>query len=399
MVRFIGVTRFSVLAPKGSGLRIVTGKSREQYAAELFDDARLADRFEVFGNVSAPIMQAMAAQYQYTHLVQYSPELPIKWRNRLFEIAESYPVIKPVEVKNKDIVDSVIDEVRTWPKDFRDVFVWFRIDDDDVLALDYLDSLSKYATHENVGTAICFNQVVSAMFDGSTFGDVRSVYSPFNSQGAAFICRANLNLASIESPKMLPHHLVHKHLPTLVLPEEPHALWTRHALQDTAVGNAKVGGKIANLQADLGKSPHYPEDSLVRKFPTLQQYLHPCKDAQVTSVTLSPGKWKDIALAPAIEGQTYRIDISLDVVGSPDTHTTLTFKYSDEDKAHGHFPRTAERGDYRRIYPDKYGHATIYIPAIPSSTPNQLRILTDPPGNKVNSANISISLEPGKCHD
>lgn len=98
-------------------------------------------------------------------------------------------------------------------------------------------------------------------------------------------------------------------------------------------------------------------------------------------------------MTPAAEGRFYCIDIALDVGGVPDSRTTLVFKYSNEKEAQGHFPCTIERGNYRRLYPNAYGHATIYIPVLRSTTPVQLRILTDPQGSIVNCANVSISLE------
>lgn len=392
-VPYIGITRFSVLAPKGSGLRINATENQDRYLSELFNYSRMSDRMFIFSEIAAPILQTFSNHFNYRHLVQYSPELPFEWKNKLFELSLKFPVIRPIEVTDEDIVDSVRKEVLSWPRSFRGIFVWFRIDDDDVLSIDYLEALSKFVSADTVGMAVSFPRVVSGLYANRQFADIHNVLSPSNSQGQAYICRANRNLGIIETPPMLPHHRVSEFLPLITSGEEPFAFWTRHALQDTSISGAKLGAKLSNLQAELGKFPFYPDSETIFKFPTLEKYTHNIASDEVQDFALAPNSWKTVNFKNqgTDTESIIRMDYAIEFEGTPDSGTTMSFKLGDQDSATGYFPRDTNRGDYRRLFVDQFGHGTLFVSIPANDLLEKIRVQSDPGKTRIKRVDLTIS--------
>lgn len=379
-IRYVGITRFSVVNAKNSGF-LIDSADRKKYLRELFNDERLLDRMFILEKVAAPVYNMLAEKHDYTHLIQYSPELPVVWKQRLLELSQKFPCIVPVEVIDADIADSVREYVLSWEKDFIGEFVWFRIDDDDVLSLDFLDAVERYVSRETVGFALSFGRVYSGIFSGGQFMDLHRVHSPFNSQGQAYICRANLPLGIIESPGMVPHHRPNLHVPVIVQDLEPYAFWTRHPLQDTLTGTSSVGARVANLQADLGAHEHADYQEVLRKFPT----LHECSrngridSSEQIQLQLTVDQWAKLPEAPAeLKNSTiYRVRYEIDFYNKPDSSCTLWLDFEDKDSVSGFFPRDGVRGDYRRMFCDKFGHGEILIMLDRPLLPMRVRFVSD----------------------
>lgn len=389
--RYIGVTRFSVVKAKNSGFRI-DDRDREAYLNELFDWDRLADRMFIFENVSAPILGHFGENYDFTHLVQYSPELPVTWKRRLYEIAERYPCIHPVEVVDEDIAETVHKFVLTWERDFIGKFVWFRVDDDDILSVDYLDAVDRYVSDATIGYALSFGLVYSGIFSNGHFFDFHRARSPYNSQGQAYICHANLPMRQIQSPGMVPHHQPNHYMPVIVSDLEPYAFWTRHPLQDSILSTSSAGAKVANLQADLGKHGFADFPEVLRKFPgigTLARSGEVDIQNQVR-VNLPAGKWVQVPTWLQLAGLStvIRIDYAIDFKDTPNSSATLWFDFEDKDSIAGSFPRDSVRGDYRRMFCDRFGHGTILVMLENGDLPNRLRFESD--NKSANSASIII---------
>lgn len=365
-IPYIGVTRFSVVSPKGSGLRLNDSIGREAYLNTLFDDERMQARFDILSQISAPIYQSFCERHNYVHIIQYSPELPMKWKIGLDNLQKEYPVFRLHEVREKDIVDSVVDHVRTFPSDFNGKFVWLRVDDDDVLAADYLDALDSLVEGSKVGHAISFGKVVSGIYLNGNFADIHLVDVPKNSQGQAYVCSANLYTGHINTPKMLPHHKVDEYLPLLSSNLEPHAFWTRHPGQDTALGGSTIGAKLSNLQGSLGQSRFFDKSQILAKFPTLASRI------SKTSPEFQLVKRLYVGHPFLIDRSTlenwpkssyYRIDYSLtfdEALRSDFSGGTFSFDFGGASWAEKQFPNTPERGDYRRAFADRHGNGTIF---------------------------------------
>lgn len=380
-VPYVGVTRFSVVNPRGAGLRMVTkeGSDHAKYLSMLFDDERLRARFHIFGEIAAPVYQRFAENYDYRHIVQYSEELPKRWKQQLFDIAAKYPVIKLTKVTDEDMVDSVKKEVMSWGDSFRGTFVWFRVDDDDVLSVDYLEALSQFVNPYNVGMAVSFSMLASGIFVGGELGDLRLIRMPLSGLGLAFICRADLNLGSIETPGMIPHPRVDRHLPTISSAIAPHALWMRHIDQDTAVTGSHVGAKLSNLQAYFSKHPRYDGSKFASKFPTVASLKKvPAISAPVQFETAG-NEWFDTEgmFNDWNDGVYVRVEWDAKFAGSVHDNVTLDIDSGGDAQFEGHFPRHRTRGDYRRLYSDSQGSGVIYMYLPKPASVRRVRVNSD----------------------
>src|SRR5690606_7069414 len=108
------------------------------YSTTLFEEERMKMRCDIFIDLAAPIYQTWADQYEYRHVVHFSSDLPDQWLDRLEDAARRHPFIVLDEVTEAVRTQSVItSDLRTHGHG-AGVVVRLRIDDDDLLAADYL---------------------------------------------------------------------------------------------------------------------------------------------------------------------------------------------------------------------------------------------------------------------
>jgi len=349
---FVGVTRFSVYAPNKAGLNTSARHvgSESAYMQELYAPERLDDRLRIFGQIAAPIYDSFAQRYDYTHLVQYSKELPEAYQGKLFEIAKKYPCVKPVLVQDEDMDVSVRKYLAHWDPSFVGPFVWFRVDDDDVLSVDYLDALGRYATPSNVGMAVSFSTVMVAQYACGRFLNFRQGYLPKNSIGQAYIGWANVHEGVFDVPKQRPHNQIDKYAPLILDPRGIRGLQVRHAWQDTSNIESKVGHRIAHRATELGKLPNVNWKHVEEKFPSLVSFARP--NEPEVEVKLRVGEWTDVAkdFSPLRAGTVVEARWRLTFDGRPNDGASLSLLFDNEELAEGHFPRDEARGNYRRLH-------------------------------------------------
>lgn len=391
----VGVTRFSVVKPGGSGLNLVAKNKGDEneYLKQLFNEERMLDRIHIFGKLAAPIYQTFADRYNYVHLVQYSRELPERYRNALFEIAEKYPVVKPVLVTTESIVDSVKKHVLTWDRGFRGVFVWIRVDDDDLLSVDYLDALSRYVSAENVGTAVSFSTLIVGQYSSERLLNFHQANQPKNSIGQAYICWANRITGVIDTPPMYSHAEIDKHLPLILDPTEAHALQVRHAFQDTSNMDSKLGGRISHRAYELGQLPNVNYRYLVRKFPTIENV-----DSQntefSTAVDLQPSRWVECGgeLSTGSDEQDQVLEARWDLrfEAGANESASLSFDFSPESLVEGHYTTDKDRGPYRRLYTNSLGSGSSFFVVPKGTRLNRVRLNAEKSPSKVLSGSLRL---------
>ena len=368
----IGVTRFSVVKPGGSGLNLVSKNKddHEEYLKQLFDEERMLDRIHIFGRLAAPIYQSFADRYDYVHLVQYSKELPERYRLALQKIAGKYPVIKPVLVTDESIVDSVKKHVLTWDKGFRGVFAWIRVDDDDLLSIDYLDALSRYLTVKNVGCAISFSTLIVGQYSTGRLLNFRQAVQPKNSIGQAYVCWANRITGVVDTPPMYSHAEIDKHLPLILDPTEAHALQVRHAFQDTSNMDTKLGGRISHRAYELGQLPNVNYNYLKRKFPTIAEADRETPGF-VAELNLLPGQWTectlDLSAGAAAAHQILEASWDLRFESKSNDSASLSLEFDPGNLAEGHYAADDARGNYRRLYTNSLGQGSSFF-VVPRGT-------------------------------
>lgn len=374
--KFIGVTRFSVVS-QGKGAFRIDHLDRATYLDELFSDNRLSDRVEAFVRFSIPSLRHFAKKFDYTHLLQVSPQLPTYWRRRLDRVAEENHFLRIVEVSDESMADSVRQHLLNGDLEHKGPFAWFRLDDDDFLSFDFIDRLAELTTEAHTGWAVSFGKVLTGLYVGQKFTDIRVAKNPFNSQGQAYIGYADTASGVVTgADDHISHHIVTDHLPTLVNNLEPFAFWTRHVGQDTLVNRTnevsapRIGATLSNLQAELAKSPSCDSTVIQKKFPQLWSAMSDdarSKPDSISIVHTRNNEWFENPLNSwgLKHENLIRCDFELRFVAAPNSGTTLWLDWTDSELTRGSFPRDEARGDYRRLNVDHFGHGTIVFPANP----------------------------------
>lgn len=251
---FFGVTRFSVYAPGSNSWKLSKDDvSEEEYLANLYSDERLSLRFEIFTNRALPVYQKMASGRNYRHIVQYSDLMPEKWKEKLFQSAVDFPVILLQEVKHTTAsVDAMLEELKAQNAQ-SGVVVWFRVDDDDLLSVDYLEQLEQYAQESFGGMAVSFGSGITAAYANGKFKNFRLIRRHLMSQGQAYIGRYDAVENKIRFPRASDHTKTDITTPVVIDSRKPAYVWVHHESQDTSVDMNKdlAVSKIDSLLAGL----------------------------------------------------------------------------------------------------------------------------------------------------
>lgn len=285
-----GTTRFSLFMPEGGAWKIDHATA---YKDKLYAKDRMALRMKIFQDYAMPIYAEYAKAYNYHHIVYYSKVMPDEYKTWLLELSQRYSFLLPVEVTDKidgiSVMKSILDL-----SDSTSV-AYFRVDDDDLLSIDYMDRLSRYVKPEFSGMAVSFSKGYAARFDGDNFLDFRHSHQRFNSMGLAYVGFWDSHSKKLAFPRPVGHHETDLFIPTVVDSTTFTYVQTHHSNQDSFGGASKA---IAQAELDkilLGMRPvdgdHLKD--LMSHFPTLvgdvERYQQTQKITQtvVEHVTLS----------------------------------------------------------------------------------------------------------------
>lgn len=239
---FIGCTRFSLYMP-GSNAWYISKVAEESYLAQLYSDARMTARFDIFFNKAVPLYEGMAKSFFYKHVVQYSSAMPEKWKKRLFEEASKYDFIVLSEASEENITTAVKRILAGQPSGS---LAYFRVDDDDILSSNYLTLLEKYTNKNYEGMIVSFGCGLVATYVDGAFRDFRACYRRFLALGLAFIGGYDASSGEYWLPRYDGHETVDRHSPTIVDSREPVFIWTHHELQDTKIRSVGAIGVISS---------------------------------------------------------------------------------------------------------------------------------------------------------
>ncbi|WP_083306364.1 glycosyltransferase [Corynebacterium sp. HMSC068H04] len=392
----IVVTRFSVFSPSAGGLRLRQefGSNSEEFERRLFAPERLDKRLDILSHITVPALADASISHNIIHLVQYSENLPDRYKLALAELSEKFEFFKPILVSDSSMADSVRDEVSSWGAGFRGLYAWVRLDDDDVLSKSYFDSLERYLIHENIGMAVSFPIQAATLYSNGLVSDIRKKFIRNPSAGQAYICRANNFLNSFEEPGFPAHHNIDSIIPTIVDPTVVGSLQMLHSTQDTSSFVSPVGGRLINRLSQLSEYGEMSFRDIIAEFPGLV-----CRSRYAESIEydaeeeLRLGKWHKLSIDSmeySSEGVVFRVDYSILCDQKSNNHFTLSFDFSDMEKAEGHYPRTKERGDYLRLYADNAGQGSAFI-VVPAGTAlTRIRLNSDVATNSASSALIKL---------
>lgn len=251
-VYYFGVTRFSVFSP-GSLAWVLSKdkKEKKQYIENLYSEERMTVRSDIFFRKALPSYELMGKSYLYKHIVQYSEELPDKWKDKLFEAAAKYSF---VILQNVSKIESAHDVIRDYLKNLDacdSVVTMFRVDDDDVLSFDYLYQLSRYSVEDNIGKAVSFGSGLAAIYSNGKFENFRKFRKLLMSQGQAYIGNYDSKRGKVFFPRTGNHARIDELTPVILDSRSIAFLQTSHDLQDTRISESKEAAKERILKSFL----------------------------------------------------------------------------------------------------------------------------------------------------
>lgn len=264
---YFGTTRFSVHIPGASQWKSSRGTRDTGYAELLFDDRRMELRTEIFLKLAVPVYAAWSERFRYRHIVHFSSDLPDKWRSALEESARRFPFLLLDEVTDKIDHNAVIARHLSHNGSDVELVARFRVDDDDILASDYLPRLAQYVNPTHDAWAISFGLGIVARHQGRRYSDFRLKYEPRTSAGQANIGRwdaAKQRLATPEFVNGFSHGHVDRHRATIFDAREVMFLRTFHAFQDYQLDTGSPE------ERRIGRLRPFEDAAVLRaKFPTI----------------------------------------------------------------------------------------------------------------------------------
>lgn len=264
---FIGHTRFSLFTPgtntwKSSRQSITD----EDYTSYLYDLERLEFRRKVFLEVSLPILARAAQGYRFRHVVSFSSNLPMQYKEALHEASREYDFLVLNELPPKTPATKwfqlVADEIYVG-----EVFATYRLDDDDLLGLSYFTRLAPYLNDSFVGMLVSLGRGVTAVWDGEKFRRPSIVHKPLLAIGLAEIHK-RLGSSEFASPAPAGGSHMNADLGNAVVIDSRGLdfVWTRSDSQDTLFRQDARLRRIAESNSELEVATL---KDLETEFPTL----------------------------------------------------------------------------------------------------------------------------------
>lgn len=136
-MQVIGLCRFSY--PGEGGFQVEHNDLSERIAY-LYDDARMEDRFRQFECISLPALKRQTDP-DFTFVVLIGDQMPARWRNRLESLLSDMPqaVIRACAPgPHRTVMQAVLNDAKTDPEK---PCLQFRHDDDDAVAVDFVERL------------------------------------------------------------------------------------------------------------------------------------------------------------------------------------------------------------------------------------------------------------------
>lgn len=283
MGTFVGRTRFSLFTPNSKAWLASQNKDEELYKRQLFSEERLSPRADVFFNISLPQIQLAVQNHQVKHIVDFSPELPEKYRDLLLEAQEKYDWLllncqteDGVSLDTYDVAHKIL-EPEAAAGD-ASVFGSYRLDDDDVLPVSYFDRMSDFLVTSNVGFYVSLGRGVTGIQQGLNFSWPRDIKHRMCAIGLLSICQAMPN-GRTKRPDLYKTHMEPDlHAPTIVDSRELGFFWNRSFLQDTAIAHQDRETAENSHRRAMSRIPVSNSAEVERQFPVLyQRTLAPVK--------------------------------------------------------------------------------------------------------------------------
>lgn len=202
----------------------------------MLDPQRLDKRLHFLQRVLLPSIAGQTlppASDWFRLCLLVSDQLPSEAQGALMKVVSAYPwcQVVPVSAERGALGKAVNQALMAFVED-DELFITFRIDDDDALGKRYLEALQPFGSETYRGHAISFPFGYKAWFDYSTGGYTRVAehWEPKAAQGLAYVGHRGDKIRHVFQTGN--HTRVDRRLPLLTLPAGPMYLRTYHQGND-----------------------------------------------------------------------------------------------------------------------------------------------------------------------
>lgn len=273
---FVGRTRFSVFTPGSNAWHATRGgyyKSEEEYLNYLYSDERLSLRWGIFSELSLPHLDHMSRDYELIHVIQYSSQLPIAYKEKLYELEAKYPflVLDQVDSPTRPQWQRLLLElVRNRKNDIGFTkFGFYRLDDDDVVPVSFFRRAAEHIENVPWGYAISFGTGLSIFRVGHEMINPRLAYSPLNAQGQMYVGQIDHATGDVHMGRSGRDRDIDKLQPTVLDSRDIGFLQFRSAGQDTLLHFSGLD-VYRRAMAYMDQHPAVQNEALpVSEFPAL----------------------------------------------------------------------------------------------------------------------------------
>ena len=233
-----GVTRFSVFSPASNAWKASREMTEEKYKAYLFSKSRLSGRLLIMQKFTIPNLKRLSEMHKsFHHFITYSRNLPNDVLASLFSMVSGHDNLHVVE--HTLLMRSIKDIIRTNSSTSAGMYALFNLDDDDLVAHDYVTKLFEYVNPSFSGWVVSFGLGISALFDSERgeFHDFRECHHPKINIGLAFvnpyaISADGVDVGCLDRPR---HPIIDRERKVVLDSREFMWVWGRHVDQDTLI--------------------------------------------------------------------------------------------------------------------------------------------------------------------
>lgn len=192
--QIIGLIRFSYPATEGFA---ASSMGLDALQAMLYDPARLTARF---GYLETLVLPSLAAQTdgEFTCAILAGDTLPVEWKDRLRALTDRFPFVKPIFLERMGPLPAAKRAFRRSVHESATHVTGFRLDDDDALAIDYIEKTRDRSDRLIAGGFA--EKPICVAFTRGLYWDLHTPKQPFHRFREAYA--PSLACAMITEPDM-----------------------------------------------------------------------------------------------------------------------------------------------------------------------------------------------------
>lgn len=293
---FIGYTRFSVHQYESGSFnatRKAGGFSKEEYTDWLYDRQRLDTRTDIFLRESLPQLQQASGSCDLVHIVTISPSLPQRYKDALQEARSRYRFLRVHETKKRAAPSHpslpLVKTMLTTRNMQGRSFGMYRLDDDDLLPIDYFERMTPYVTDEHVGYRVSFPQGIGAVRAQNGYVLPWTFYEAKSSAGFLTVHKFSPDgqrIYGLEARHHLKgHHRADRNFPVILDGRSPGFFRARHETQDSTL-SASAGPFFTRVVNQVMDRPRAERDAIESLFPHVAARISATAEHLPTSESL-----------------------------------------------------------------------------------------------------------------